>query len=377
MFCRIVFGTLADATMFCEPSHRKIWANAEQTKVQSRRNLMIKKILSLHLFAALVCLVACDVTSAQLSGCANGACGIGHGGGLLQKISAGGCLGCKGAGCSSCAAAPAPMFASAPAFAAPRPMGCAGHGYCGGNCGGKCGGKLLHVLNGAKGVAGLFDGGYPHSQVGGQCRTCDNIWDGYCASKERCLPHAKYPYQNYHGGNCHACKGRGCGLCRHGGCASGNCNRMTVFGGMFSPQAAGCGAAGCTQAGCSGGCSAAPGYAAGLSAPTGAALVKAAPNVTPTGTVIRGGQTFAYTAEDVEQPQEPTLAQPSDFEQASDTVEAFTGEPVLDLAPLESAVSEVSDPIPPVPPSPAIEPGMADQTRTGSFDWLERSLRLK
>jgi|GEM_PF-4220961 len=387
MFCRIVYGSLADATNArCSLASQDL-RQTELKRFNSRRNLMIKKILSLHIFAALVCLVACDVTSAQLGGCASGACGIGHGGGLLQKIAAGGCLSCKGAGCSSCAAAPAPSFVAAPApvFAA-RPAGCAGHGYCGGGCGGGCGGKFLHILNGAKGVTGLFDGGYPHSKVGGACQTCDNIWDGYCASKVRCLPHAKYPYQNYHGGNCHACKGKGCGLCGHGGCASGNCNRMTLFGGLFTPRTGGCGAMGCTQPGCSGGCGAAPGYAAaggapvGLGAPAGAALVKAGPALPPQGTVIRGGQTFAYTAADSEQPKEPTLAQPGDLNQTVDVGTFAEREPVtLDLAPFDSAVSAegIADPIPPVPPSPAVEPGLGDQTRTGSFDWLERSLRLK
>lgn len=376
MFCCIVFGSLTIAT-----NALKVPGLGEHEGSKARRNLMIKKILSLHLFAAIVCFAACDLASAQLSGCASGACGVGHGGSLLQKIAAGGCLGgCGGKGCASCAATPARMIAPRPVMVPQAAVGCAGHGMCGGHCGGRghCGGKFMQMLEGAKGVTGLFDGGYPHSQVGGACRTCENIWDGYCASKERCLPHAKYPYQNYYGGGCHSCGGNGCNACGHGGCASGGCNKMTLFGGLFTPRAAGCGAMGCTKAGCAGGCGAAPGYA-GVR-PMGATFVSSTPGVSAG--PVRGGQAYAFAPVEIdEQPEEPTLAQPGDIAQSTEEAaeEVADREPVLELAPLTSAVSndELRDPIPPVPPSPAAEPGLGDQTRTGAFDWLERSLNLK
>lgn len=68
-----------------------------------------------------------------------------------------------------------------------------------------------------------------HCGIGGQtgaCVTCAGIWDDYCATKKHCLPHAKYPLQNYHGHiGCAGCCGVGVGVGIYGvqSCSGGHC----------------------------------------------------------------------------------------------------------------------------------------------------------
>lgn len=202
---------------------------------------MIRRIVSLHIFAALVCLAATNFAAADCAscggGCADGGCQAA--GGLLGK------LGCNSGSCA--------------------PGGCLGH------CGGGFGGRLF----------GCFGGG---CQDSGPCVTCDNVWDDYCASVPHCLPARKYPLKNmtahfgrnfgHRGcggcGNCSDCAS-GVGLYGTQPCGSGP--RHSLLKNLFahvkhkaSGITSGCCEPACADAGCSGGC-ADVGCAAGCAAP--------------------------------------------------------------------------------------------------------------
>lgn len=128
---------------------------------------MIKKIISLHVFAALICLAASNHADAQCATCGN------HTAATVSSSCDGGCAA--------------------------------------GTCDG-CGGV---------GLKHRIDNMYGHHPTENfeHCFTCDNVWDGYCEAKRKCLPHAKYPLPNYQGGYpgqnlaCGQCGGAGCGAC--------------------------------------------------------------------------------------------------------------------------------------------------------------------
>ena len=85
-------------------------------------------------------------------------------------------------------------------------------GFAAGCPGGNCGGRLLGGLN--------------HSPQTGPCMTCNNIWDDYCASKKRCLPQARYPFQDRACGgcgHCSSCCNNGVSVGIYGKCAAGGC----------------------------------------------------------------------------------------------------------------------------------------------------------
>ena len=75
----------------------------------------------------------------------------------------------------------------------------------------------------AQGAAGCEAGG---------CLTCQNIWDGYCESKRKCIPPAVYPGKNYVGrhGMSHCCPGGGVGIY---GQAGQPCGGQTCCGPTF------------------------------------------------------------------------------------------------------------------------------------------------
>ena len=122
------------------------------------------KIFTLAI-AAMVCLLVASSATAECAGC-NSGCATGNCG----------------------------------AVAAPCSAGC-GHG-CGHGC---------------------LGGGHYGGQTGG-CVTCANIWDDYCATKTRCLPHAKCPFQKYHGHlGCAGCCGVRVGVGIYGIQSCGHC----------------------------------------------------------------------------------------------------------------------------------------------------------
>ncbi len=328
----------------------------------------MKKILSLHIFAALACLAVASVASAQCDGCNAGpiaAPSHGVGGGLLGKMMA-----ASHSGCNSCAQARPAM---GPSLLQNR-GGCAGNGLCSGRCGGGCGGRLVEALTG-NGFVGLLSGGHAHSEVGGACMTCNNVWDGYCSERERCLPHAHYPLQNYHG-RCGTCGGKGCGLCaKKAGCST-------------------CGAAPCSCAsapqmlapapGCDGGCNGCAGAPIVRALPIGAPLVAipapvAAPaaGVGPAAVTPPAAVNYNYATA----PQ-PTPAQPTPAITPAEVDPEPTQAPVEAHSPVDGSgvdaisAEPVKNPIPPIPPSPVAEPELDNQTRTGAFDWLNRALRM-
>lgn len=77
----------------------------EQIRFNIRRNLMIRKIISLHLFAALLALAATNFAMADCAtcggGCDAGSCKLANGGllGKLSCLSAGCNAGCQSGGC--------------------------------------------------------------------------------------------------------------------------------------------------------------------------------------------------------------------------------------------------------------------------------------
>lgn len=199
--------------------------------------------------------------------------------------------------------------------------------------GGNCFGNLL--------------GGLHQSQtLGGPCLTCDNIWDDYCATKRRCLPLAKYPFQNQGCGGCGACSsccnpGVGVGIygkCLSGGCATGcdsGCDSCSTGCGvgllhkLFKPAAP---AAVC-DAGCSDCASAGP---APMAMPAPAAPVYQSPSAVPS-------QPEAVPVPPMTQPEQP------------------------------SARMTPQVPVPPAPASARIQ----KKGSVAAFSWLQKALKTK
>ncbi len=279
---------------------------------------MLRKMISVHLFAAVVCFAAADFATA---GC--GSCG-GNCGGACGAVS-----GCPGG--------------------------------CGGSCGGA--GCISNLL-------GKFHGG--GQDVGGPCMTCDNIWDDYCASKKQCLPQAKYPFQNHSG--CGLCRGGGCGACAggvgiYGQCGAGGCGGGGLLGKLFKHKGHGHGCAdgGCLTGGCASGDCGTGGCADGgcdagvaISAPvapiysTAPVAVEAAPMQTMQ--PMQHAYPVEQPAPQYHQPMTPVSA-PMDVPAAAPT-----------LAPSEA-----------VPPTPTALPSVTDQSqqgKRGSFDWLQQALQM-
>lgn len=175
---------------------------------------MLKKIATLYSTALLFCAVATQFAAAECSTCATGGCATGDCGIV------------------------------------------AGHGCPPGGC---------HVLARLRSR---------HHCQSGPCMTCDNIWDGYCASKPHCLPIANYPFQNCRLGRlhlpsrcngCNSCNNQGVGI--YGGnncCGSSHCGHIKrLFAHKkHAPSCdteccaeVGCDATGCADAGCAAGAS--------------------------------------------------------------------------------------------------------------------------
>lgn len=334
---------------------------------------MIRKIISLHVFAALICVVAAAVANADCGlcggNCADGACQAQKSGGLLSRLSLfGGSKSCTGGGCDSpscttCAAPAAPPVVVAPA-PAPAPClggcktGCAGGGCQTGGCGAGCGGDLLAKLHGA--FAPVDDG---------ICRTCENIWDDYCAEKRNCLPGPKYPFQNHHGCNlCGAAGGCGCangngvgiygGLTGCGACGASPCKCGThnLMSNLFAKK--GCDKEGCDSPSCDGGCAA-------------SAAVSYAPPVVHSTPVHQTPvqQAYSYSAPAY------TASEPANFYSNDSYSTPAPSEPVIEA---ETTIAPTPvDSMPPIPPSPSDLPAITDQSSTtGAFDWLQRALQL-
>lgn len=325
---------------------------------------MIRKIVSLHLFAALLALAATNFAEADCAscggGCEPGGCKLATGS-LLGKLrcakgcaSAGCDIGCQSGGCAT------------GCVDGGCHTGCAGNGLCGGNCGGRCGGKLL---------GGCLGGGCNSE---GPCRTCDNIWDDYCASKSQCLPAVRYPLQKFHrGGRCGGC-GLGAGSC---GCGAGGV-------GIYGQQDCGCGpklhhgllkklfthkkrVTAC----------AAPAPCADVPAPCAAAPAPcaAAPAACDDGCCDGGGCAAVVAAPAVQHSQPYVQVRPL-YRTAPPVAES---QPVPTTTPVVSppepaatapvSTRAISDPVPPVPPAPSV----SDQTSSsGAFNWLQRALKL-
>lgn len=281
---------------------------------------MIRKMISLSLFAAVISFAANGFVSADCGTCANGGCGV-------------------GAGCAS--------------------------GNCGGSCaGGNCLSNLL--------------GGLHHQPAGGPCMTCNNIWDDYCATKERCLPQAKYPFQHKGCGGCGACSScnSGVGVGLYGKCGvGGSC-------GAAPCAAAPCAAAPSGPAGCDAPC------AAGKCASGGGLLGKlfqhkhkapgcAEPGCADSGCASSGVVSSApvYQPAPVQTPSAPVTHSysqpaPSSVSPASEvSVPAPSPSDIPAAMPAKSAA-------PSPPPAPSVAPSVTDQTnRTGAFDWLQQALQ--
>lgn len=248
---------------------------------------MIRKMISLSLFAVVVCLGANGFVSADCTTCANGGCAA-------------------GAGCAS------------------------------GNCGGNCLGNLLGNLN--------HDS---HGSVG-PCMTCNNIWDDYCATKDHCLPQAKYPFQHKGGGGCGACSScnAGVGVGLYGNCGSGSCGTKA------------CGAAPCAApAACDAPCASGKFASGGLLGK----LFQHKHKHKRAGCAEAGCADCASGGVAINAA--PVSSQP-----------AYSPSDVPAQMPTENAAPE--PPVPPAPPAPAAAPSVADQTsRSGAFDWLQQALQ--
>ena len=231
---------------------------------------MLRKFISLHLFAAAVCMVGSGVASAECTTC-NGGC----------------------------------------------PTGACGGGHLG----------KLH-----------------HQPATGPCLTCETLWDDYCASKPRCLPRAKYPFQNKVG--CGVGCGAGCATCNTGagvgvyGKCQGTCDRCKPGGGLlgnfFVPKAK----LGCSDQGCA---ECADGGAA--------AAIHAAPHAPALPPVVPADESTVQP----EAPEAPAI-------------------PAVHVAPPKAAPAEMpsasTPPLPPVPPAPRV-----DRPEAGGFSWLQRALQ--
>jgi len=86
--------------------------------------------------------------------------------------------------------------------------GCAAENGGFGACGGGCLSGRLGRLHG--------EGCYDITGLGEACLTCDNVWDGYCASKPRCPTQPHCPLQNLHGCKVFREACGGCNVCARG-----------------------------------------------------------------------------------------------------------------------------------------------------------------
>ena len=295
---------------------------------------MIRNTFNLLTAASLFCLL---VAGSAMADCAE--CGAGcDAGGCVTSNGGGGLLGKRG--CSSCVGN--------------------GVGIYGGGCVGGCRGN------------GHCRGGH-----GGNCVTCDHIWDDYCSNKSDCLPFMRHPVI---GGRGHGhCNGHGCAKTSgHGGCAVGTagCKSGHHGGGLLSRLFAPCSKR--ASSACDGGACDAPGCAdatcdaPGCAAPTCDAAGGCSAPATAAG-ACTGCAAPAYAPA-------PMMGQPTPVEPAMEPAPRVTPplqDPSAPPAPTPAgSASRVNvmrpSPVPPLPPAPAI----TDQTRTGSFDWLQRALRL-
>ena len=272
---------------------------------------MTRKIISLHLLALLICLGAAYFASAQCStcnaGCPDGGC---HGASALIPGQS---------GCQSCAP----------------------------------GGRRL---------LGMFR--HQADCQGGPCRTCDNIWDDYCASKSKCLPNYRYPLQNYQGGIHFLGKCNGCtqGVGIYGGntcCPHGHGGHLKK---LFARKHAFIGHAGeCCETGCADG-----NQSVVVGNPTDA---EAKQDIKPATQPVSNRYPVSSPRRLERVEPQPKLPQPSPITLETSKTSAPVAEPA---APYGSGVSsELEVPMPPVP-----EASSKPADSPNSFDWLQRALQL-